>query len=83
MILTSLVRQVLFVVFGALGFEALTSDPNTMQALVSALVLILNSIWATWTRREKSVVAQASKIVPVPANSQKQVGIQETIHSGK
>jgi len=77
--LTSIIRQLLFVVFGALGFDAAVSDPLSVQAIASGLAIIATSVWALWTRRDKALVASAAAKVPVSDTAQKSVGIEQPV----
>lgn len=75
--LVSLVRQMLFVVGGALGFEAFSSSNEpTITAIASALVILGTSAWALWTRTDKNIVAAAATKVPVSDVAQQSVGIE-------
>ena len=71
----SLVRQLLLFAGGfvvAMGWL----DEQTMLAIAGAAATIIASVWALWTRTNKSLVAQAATIVPVSDASQAKVGIE-------
>lgn len=77
--LVSLVRQFLFVIGGALGFDALTGNEPMLTGIASALVVLGTSAWALWTRTDKNLVASAAAKVPVSDSAQKSVGITKPV----
>lgn len=77
-IVWSLVRQVLLFGGGFIVAKGWT-DSETMLAVVGALMTIATSVFATWSRTNKSIVASAAAKVPVSETAQKSVGIQEPV----
>lgn len=76
--ITSIIRQILLAVGGFVVGKGWV-DNETMLQIAGALSVIIGSVWAIWTRTDKSIVASAAAKVPVPAASQKEVGISAPV----
>jgi arginine exporter protein ArgO len=78
--IASLLRQVIFIVAGYMGLGSFfENNPDLVTAGISFIVIVATSVWATWTRTDKQIVASAAEKVPVPATAQKEVGITEPV----
>lgn len=72
--ITSIVRQILLAVGGFVVGKGYV-DQETMLQIAGALSVIIGSVWAIWSRTDKSIVASAAAKVPVSETAQKSVGI--------
>lgn len=75
---TSIVRQILLAVGGFVVGKGWV-DNETMMQIAGALSVVLASLWALWTRRDKAIVAQAAAKVEIPATQQAKVGIDDPV----
>jgi len=76
--ITSIIRQVLLAVGGFVVGKGWV-DNETMLQIAGALSVIIGSIWAIWSRTDKSIVASAAAKVPVSTAAQAEVGITAPI----
>ena len=80
--ITSIVRQILLAVGGFVVGKGWV-DNETMMQIAGALSVIVGSVWALWSRTDKSIVASAAAKVEVPPSSQREAGITVPVSPAK
>lgn len=80
--IASIVRQILLAVGGFVVGKGWI-DNETMITIAGALSVVAGSVWALWSRTDKSIVTSAATKVPVSDTSQKAVGITEPVAPAK